>query len=225
MIVNKAYAGVAPLRPPERRGRRKALRTPTSEAILHAPPGKKSNDFCVEIGHPTCNNEQMFTFRFFSQPTPQGAEAFMLRSQEIARVNNGNRNSNRGRTSRCALNKSFGSPSCRSPSNLVATQNTSKRLPANDLGLMSPKTRLATEGPSRHNVPRRVDWRDADDGIRHHTAALWQGMLLEQRRRFLPRLRPFWEVGLHWLERLDAPQQNAADHARQRAEVGVMDNR
>ncbi|MBL9161520.1 MAG: FAD/NAD(P)-binding protein [Planctomycetaceae bacterium] len=42
-----------------------------------------------------------------------------------------------------------------------------------------------------------VDWRGVVDGIRPHTAALWQAMSIEQRRRFLPRLRPFWEVHRH----------------------------
>jgi uncharacterized NAD(P)/FAD-binding protein YdhS/predicted metal-dependent enzyme (double-stranded beta helix superfamily) len=52
--------------------------------------------------------------------------------------------------------------------------------------------RVATELKSQG-----LDWRGVVDSIRPHTAALWQGMSLEQRRRFLPRLRPFWEVHRH----------------------------
>jgi uncharacterized NAD(P)/FAD-binding protein YdhS/predicted metal-dependent enzyme (double-stranded beta helix superfamily) len=45
--------------------------------------------------------------------------------------------------------------------------------------------------------PQGVDWRSVVDGVRPHTAALWQAMSTEQRRRFLARLRPFWEVHRH----------------------------
>ena len=46
-------------------------------------------------------------------------------------------------------------------------------------------------------TPQGVDWRGVVDGLRPHTAALWQAMSIEQRRRFLHRLRPFWEVHRH----------------------------
>jgi len=35
------------------------------------------------------------------------------------------------------------------------------------------------------------------NGLRPHTAALWQAMSHAERRRFLTRLRPFWEVHRH----------------------------
>jgi uncharacterized NAD(P)/FAD-binding protein YdhS len=44
---------------------------------------------------------------------------------------------------------------------------------------------------------RGVDWRSVIDGLRPHTARLWQAMPVAERRRFLSRLRPFWEVHRH----------------------------
>jgi uncharacterized NAD(P)/FAD-binding protein YdhS len=41
------------------------------------------------------------------------------------------------------------------------------------------------------------DWRSVVDGLRPHTATLWQAMSLSERRRFVVRLRPFWEVHRH----------------------------
>lgn len=42
-----------------------------------------------------------------------------------------------------------------------------------------------------------ADWRSVVDGVRPHTAALWQAMSIRERRRFLDRLRPLWEVHRH----------------------------
>ena len=42
-----------------------------------------------------------------------------------------------------------------------------------------------------------VDWRQAVDGLRPHTAELWKALPLRERRAFLSRLRPFWEVHRH----------------------------
>jgi uncharacterized NAD(P)/FAD-binding protein YdhS len=41
------------------------------------------------------------------------------------------------------------------------------------------------------------DWRSVVDGLRPHTARLWQSMPTAERQRFLTRLRPFWEVHRH----------------------------
>ncbi len=41
------------------------------------------------------------------------------------------------------------------------------------------------------------DWRGVVDGLRPHTARLWQSLSTAERRRFLGRLRPFWEVFRH----------------------------
>jgi len=42
-----------------------------------------------------------------------------------------------------------------------------------------------------------ADWRSIVDGLRPHTATLWRAMSSDERRRFLTRLRPFWEVHRH----------------------------
>ena len=41
------------------------------------------------------------------------------------------------------------------------------------------------------------DWRSVVDGLRPHTALVWQSMPLAERRKFFARLRPFWEVHRH----------------------------
>ncbi len=41
------------------------------------------------------------------------------------------------------------------------------------------------------------DWRSVVDGLRPHTALVWQSMSLPERRKFFARLRPFWEVHRH----------------------------
>jgi uncharacterized NAD(P)/FAD-binding protein YdhS/predicted metal-dependent enzyme (double-stranded beta helix superfamily) len=41
------------------------------------------------------------------------------------------------------------------------------------------------------------DWRSVMDGLRPHTAVLWQALPVNERRQFLTRLRPFWEVHRH----------------------------
>jgi uncharacterized NAD(P)/FAD-binding protein YdhS len=41
------------------------------------------------------------------------------------------------------------------------------------------------------------DWRSVVDGLRPHTALLWRSMRPAERRQFLTRLRPFWEVHRH----------------------------
>lgn len=41
------------------------------------------------------------------------------------------------------------------------------------------------------------DWRTVVDALRPHTAALWNAMTTSERRRFIDRVRPFWEVHRH----------------------------
>lgn len=41
------------------------------------------------------------------------------------------------------------------------------------------------------------DWRSVVDGLRPHTATLWHALPPGERRQFLARLRPFWEVHRH----------------------------
>jgi uncharacterized NAD(P)/FAD-binding protein YdhS/predicted metal-dependent enzyme (double-stranded beta helix superfamily) len=49
----------------------------------------------------------------------------------------------------------------------------------------------------RELAPAGVDWRVVVDGVRSHTQTLWRSMPPYERRRFLFRLRPFWEVHRH----------------------------
>lgn len=49
----------------------------------------------------------------------------------------------------------------------------------------------STAGPSGGN------WRAVIDGLRPHTARIWQALGTAERARFLARLRPFWEVHRH----------------------------
>jgi uncharacterized NAD(P)/FAD-binding protein YdhS len=49
----------------------------------------------------------------------------------------------------------------------------------------------------RELATRGVDWRGVVDGLRPHTARLWQSLPPAERRQFLSRLRPFWEVHRH----------------------------
>lgn len=41
------------------------------------------------------------------------------------------------------------------------------------------------------------DWRAVLDGLRPHLTMVWQSLSWEQRRRFIARLRPFWDVHRH----------------------------
>jgi uncharacterized NAD(P)/FAD-binding protein YdhS len=50
---------------------------------------------------------------------------------------------------------------------------------------------------ARELMPTGGDWRSVVDGLRPHTARLWRSMPTAERRRFLARLRPFWEVHRH----------------------------
>jgi uncharacterized NAD(P)/FAD-binding protein YdhS len=50
---------------------------------------------------------------------------------------------------------------------------------------------------AREQATRGVDWRSVVDGLRPHTAKLWQAMSLGERKRFVRHMRPFWEVHRH----------------------------
>lgn len=58
------------------------------------------------------------------------------------------------------------------------------------LALLRALRRLARQTP-------QADWRAIVDGLRPHTARLWQCMSVAEQRRFLAQLRPFWEVHRH----------------------------
>lgn len=53
-----------------------------------------------------------------------------------------------------------------------------------------------------------VGWRAAIDSLRPHSHALWQGLDLDQQRRFLRHARPWWDVHRHRI----APQVAARIH-------------
>ena len=44
---------------------------------------------------------------------------------------------------------------------------------------------------------RGVDWRSVIDALRPQTQALWRNLPLDERRRFLRHVRPYWEVHRH----------------------------
>ena len=44
---------------------------------------------------------------------------------------------------------------------------------------------------------RTADWRCVVDGLRPHVQGLWRGWRLEERRRFLRHVRPWWEIHRH----------------------------
>ena len=59
------------------------------------------------------------------------------------------------------------------------------------------------------------DWHDAMAALRGQTTGIWQGWPLQERRRFLRHVRPYWEVHRHQLppavqQELDAAQARAA---------------
>ncbi|MGP0087083.1 MAG: FAD/NAD(P)-binding protein [Steroidobacteraceae bacterium] len=43
------------------------------------------------------------------------------------------------------------------------------------------------------------DWRDVINALRPHTAAIWQRLSVTQRRKFLTRIVPFWDIHRHRL--------------------------
>jgi uncharacterized NAD(P)/FAD-binding protein YdhS len=50
---------------------------------------------------------------------------------------------------------------------------------------------------ARRHLADGHDWRAVVDGLRPHTARLWQALTDGEREKFLIRLRPFWEVHRH----------------------------
>jgi uncharacterized NAD(P)/FAD-binding protein YdhS len=64
--------------------------------------------------------------------------------------------------------------------------------PPTALGLLRALRREVREGEGRG-----ADWRDVLTSIRHDTQELWQRLDLDERRRFLAHLRPYWETHRH----------------------------
>jgi uncharacterized NAD(P)/FAD-binding protein YdhS len=50
---------------------------------------------------------------------------------------------------------------------------------------------------TRELASQGIDWRSVVDGLRPYTVQLWRSMSLQERRRFIRHLRPFWEIHRH----------------------------
>ncbi|MBD1853724.1 FAD/NAD(P)-binding protein [Leptolyngbya sp. FACHB-711] len=59
------------------------------------------------------------------------------------------------------------------------------------------------------------DWRSVMDALRPQTESLWQRLSLEEQRRFLRHLRPYWEVHRHRVAPTIAQELNQLLHTRQ----------
>jgi uncharacterized NAD(P)/FAD-binding protein YdhS len=77
----------------------------------------------------------------------------------------------------------------------VATREAPSRPPRGSVAAVFAQVRAAAQ----------EDWRGAIDAVRPHVQALWRGWSLDERRRFLRHLRPWWEVSRHRL----APEVDA----------------
>ena len=49
----------------------------------------------------------------------------------------------------------------------------------------------------RDKAADAVDWREVVTSIRDDTPGLWRRLDVDERRRFLERLRPYWETHRH----------------------------
>lgn len=81
----------------------------------------------------------------------------------------------------------------------------------------APATALAFLRALRREITRRQqagqNWRDVLNELRPHTPAIWQAWPLAERRRFLLRLRPWWDIHRHRLAPLAAARLAAQLHA------------
>ena len=79
-----------------------------------------------------------------------------------------------------------------------------------------PATALAFVRALRHEIARRQqaghNWRDVLNELRPHTQAIWQAWPLAERRRFLLRLRPWWDIHRHRLAPVAAARLAAQLH-------------
>ncbi|MFL5257860.1 MAG: FAD/NAD(P)-binding protein [Rhodopila sp.] len=62
------------------------------------------------------------------------------------------------------------------------------------------------------------DWRSVVDALRPHTTDLWQALSLDDQKRFLRHLRPWWDVHRH---RMAAHVADRIDDARARAQLRI----
>ena len=77
----------------------------------------------------------------------------------------------------------------------------------------------------REELDQGGDWRSVIDGLRPHTASVWQAMSTKERRRFLARLRPYWEVHRHRMASAVADRfQELLDRGLVRVVAGRIDS-
>ncbi len=80
-----------------------------------------------------------------------------------------------------------------------------------------PATALAFLRALRREIARRQqaghNWRDVLNELRPHTPAIWQAWPLAERRRFLLRLRPWWDIHRHRLAPVAAARLAAQLHS------------
>ena len=62
-------------------------------------------------------------------------------------------------------------------------------------------------------------WQAAIDELRPVTTEVWQAMSVEDRRRFLRHIRPWWDIHRH---RIAGPVADRLDDARRRRQLGVL---
>lgn len=74
----------------------------------------------------------------------------------------------------------------------------------------------------RRGAARRVTWHQIIDQLRPFTQDLWQAMSLEDRRRFLRHLRPWWDIHRH---RLAGPVADRIDAARASGQLAIRAGR
>jgi len=67
-----------------------------------------------------------------------------------------------------------------------------------------------------------VDWRAVLDSMRPQTQALWRGLPVAERRRFLRHVRPYWEVHRH---RVAPPVAAEIEQLRRTGQLAVMAGR
>ena len=69
--------------------------------------------------------------------------------------------------------------------------------PVDMAGLRDVRTTRELVRRVRAAAATAADWRSVIDGLRPHTAAIWQQLPVAERRRFLSHVRQFWEVHRH----------------------------
>jgi uncharacterized NAD(P)/FAD-binding protein YdhS len=80
----------------------------------------------------------------------------------------------------------------------------------------------ALRGAVRAHEATGGDWRDVVGALRPHTVAWWQRLDLVQRRRFLARLQPYWDVARH---RCAPPAHASFEALRATGQVQVLAGR